>query len=182
MQYIVDSDATVACITESWLTDSTNHVTYIIKSYGYSISHTHRQNKIGGGVCFIYKPNIIMKKINHISTYESFEYHCLEFPYNSNCTNLAIAGIYRKQEISFKQFCTDFHHFCEKVIDHSRKYFLLVGDFNIHFEYDNTQSNRFANLITTFGFSQHVTEATNTSGHTIDLFFFQNAMKPPLIQ
>ena len=78
-------------------------------------------------------------------------------------TSLAIAGIYRKQEIHFTLFCTEFRRFCEKVIEQSLKYFVLLGDFNIHCEYDNTQSNRFLDLVTTFGFSQHVSEATNIS-------------------
>ena len=141
MQYIVASGATVACITESWLTDPHNLITFKIKSYGYNVSHTHRENQTGGGVCFIYKSDVNIKKINHNSVYESFEYHCIELSINGSSTSLAMAGIYRKQEISFTLFCTEFRHFCEKVIEQSLKYFLVLGDFNIHCEYDNTQTD-----------------------------------------
>ena len=51
----------VACITESWLTESENHTTFRIKSYGYLISHKHRNSSRGGGVCFIYKPSLRIK-------------------------------------------------------------------------------------------------------------------------
>ena len=101
MQYLVDNDISVACITESWLTDSNDFTTFRIKSYGYSVSHKHRELRRGGGVCFIYKLNnkVIESKSKRI--YESFEYHFLELCIPSNDSNIVIICIYRKQEISF---------------------------------------------------------------------------------
>ena len=64
MQYIVDRDIDIACITESWLTDESNSVTFKIKNYGYNISHKHRNNTSGGGVCLIFKPIVNVKIFN----------------------------------------------------------------------------------------------------------------------
>ena len=78
MQYLVDNKISVACITESWLTDSNDFTSFRIKSYGYSVSHKHRELRRGGDVCFIYKLSnkVIESKSKRI--YESFEYHLLE--------------------------------------------------------------------------------------------------------
>ena len=58
MQYIVASGATVACITESWLTDPHNFITFKIKSYGYNVSHTHA-GKIRQGAEYVLYINLM---------------------------------------------------------------------------------------------------------------------------
>ena len=161
----------VACITESWLTESENHTTFRIKSYGYLISHKHRTSTRGGGVCFIYKPSLRINVIKHNTQYQSFEYHCITISSSNTTSELAIAGIYRKQEVHFKQFYTDFLIFCEKVIEASLLYFLLVGDFNVHYEFFNSMRNDLDSITTSLGLSQHVPTATNKSSHMLDLVF-----------
>ena len=101
MQYIVDANVTIACITESWLTDTANSVTFRIKHYGYDVSHRHRENGKGGGVCFIYKPSIITKQVTSRFTYDSFEFHILLVCSPSNQECLSIICVYRKQEVYF---------------------------------------------------------------------------------
>ena len=179
MQHIVDTDVTIACITESWLTDPSNHVTYRIKNYGYSISHTHRENGMGGGVCFIYKPGFSIKQKKYKSTFESFEYHCVTISSGDNNPNLVVVGLYRKQEIAFTQFTSDFLYFCEKMVEQSTEYFLFLGDFNVHFENSYYMSNRLMNLSTSYGFSQCVTSATHIDGHMLDLIF-SNTYEVPI--
>ena len=109
MQYIVEKKISVAYITESWLMDSNNHITFRIKCYGFLISHEYRKSGLGGGVCFIYKPHLKVSVIKHNVLYQSFEYHCIKISSANNSTELALAGIYRKQEVPFIQFYTDFH-------------------------------------------------------------------------
>ena len=172
MQHIIDKDIDIACFTESWLMGSDNHITFRIKSYGYLISHKHRKTGTGGGVCVIYKPSIIIKTIQLKMVYQSFEYLCVTVSSHSKSVNdLAIACIYRKQEVNFKQFQIDFLNFCEKVIETSHLYFLVVGDFNVHYELPNSMSNDLRNITTSFGLSQHVQTATHKKGHTLDLIF-----------
>ena len=133
MQYIVDKNISLACITESWLMDSNNHITFRIKCHGFLISHEYRKSGVGGGVCFIYKPNLQLRVIKHNIQYQSFEYHCVKILSTNNTSDLSIAGIYRKQEVAFTQFYTDFRNFYENVIEMSHSYFLIVGDFNEDF-------------------------------------------------
>ena len=125
MQYIVDCNISIACITESWLTDQNDYVTFRIKNYGFSLSHKPRENGKGGGVCFIYKPDIkvIESKCNQI--YESFEYHILEVCPPSSEIIFVLVCIYRKQEISYTQFRIDFTNFCELFIEQSLKSFIV---------------------------------------------------------
>lgn len=161
----------IACITESWLTEVENHTTFRIKSYGYLVSHTHRTTGIGGGVCIIYKPNLKIKKMKYKVLYNSFEYHCITVSSIYISSELSIACIYRKQEVNFKHFQSDFLNFCEKVIESSNSYFVLLGDFNVHFELANSMSNDLESITTSMGFAQHVDSATHSSGHTLDLIF-----------
>lgn len=49
MGYIEDKSIDIAGICETWLTDSSNATTAIIKSFGYSIFHDYREKQKGGG-------------------------------------------------------------------------------------------------------------------------------------
>ena len=171
MQYIIDKNISLACITESWLMDSNNHITFRIKCYGFLISHEYRKSGVGGGVCFIYKPNLQLRVIKHNIQYQSFEYHCVKILSTNNTSDLSIAGIYRKQEVAFTQFYTDFRNFYENVIEMSHSYFLIVGDFNVHYERSYSMSNELGSLTTSYGLAQHVQIPTNIFSHTIDLIF-----------
>ena len=171
MQYIIDADVSVACITESWLTDLNNYITFRIKSYGFSISHKPRESGKGGGVCFIYKPEIKVIESKSKRTYESFEYHDLEICAPACENNIIVLCIYRKQEISFTQFHVEFTNFCESFIEQSLKSFFVMGDFNVHYESNSSFSNQLKEILSTYGLTQHVETATHKSGHMLDLLF-----------
>ena len=179
MQYLVDNNISVACITESWLTDSNDFTTFRIKSYGYSVSHKHRELRRGGGVCFIYKLSnkVIESKSKRI--YESFEYHLLELCMPCNDSNIVIICIYRKQEISFTQFHAEFSHFCEDLIEQFLNSFLVLGDFNVHCESNTYMANQLLSILSSYGLTQHIESATHKSGHMIDLVF-SNVYEIPL--
>lgn len=169
MQYIIDANVTIACITESWLTDETNNVTFRIKNYGYCISHKHRETGKGGGVCFIYKPSLMTKNVINTTNFESFEKHSLIISSPSNPISLSVVCVYRKQEISFTQFCSEFNRFCENTVERATNYSLIVGDFNIHCERNYSLSSQFETILTSFGLTQHVEAPTHKSGHILDI-------------
>ena len=169
MQYIIDANVAIACITESWLTDTANSITFRIKNYGYNISHKHREKGKGGGVCFIYKPSLITKQVIDKSTYDSFEFHKMLVCRPSSDEALSVVCVYRKQEISFNVFCTEFNRFCENTLENNINYSLILGDFDIHFERNYSFSNQFENILSSFGLSQHVLVPTHKSGHILDI-------------
>ena len=179
MQYIFDADISVACITESWLTEQNNHVTFRIKSYGYSLSHKPRENGKGGGVCFIFKSNINVIEQKRNIQFESFEYHAIEIRTPGKDSDIIVICIYRKQEISSTQFYLEITHFCETFIEQSLKSFIVVGDFNVHYESNNFMSNQLNSIMSTYGMDQHVESPTHKSGHMLDLVF-SNPREIPL--
>ena len=50
-----------------------------------------------------------------------------------------------------------------------REELLIVGDFNIHVDSSNNESQGFHDILTANGLTQHVTSPTHQKGHTLDL-------------
>ena len=53
MEHVLDVDASIAFLTETWMEADKNDVTAVIKSYGYKLLHNRRLNRekeTGGGV------------------------------------------------------------------------------------------------------------------------------------
>ena len=140
MQYIINSNVLVACITESWLIDTNDFITFRIKSYGYEISHKHREEGRGGGICFIYNSDNKIVEFKSKHHYTSFEYHIIEVCTTGNENNCLIICIYRRQEVPFSLFQTEFSRFCEYYMEQSLKSFIVLGDFNVHCETNNYKS------------------------------------------
>ena len=180
MQYLIDSDIDIACITETWLTDTENHTTFRLKSYGYQIVHKHRLNGKGGGVGFIYKPNLTLRVIKHDKNYESFEYYCVTVSSSTIARKLAVACVYRKQEVKFDVFYSEFSAFCETVVEISPCEFIVLGDFNVHFEMTGSMSFNLESLMSSMGFTQHVQTPSHKSGHMLDLIF-TNEIEIPVL-
>ena len=76
MEHVIDEDADVVIITETWLKSNTNEVTSAVKDYGYELYHNHRKDRAkigGGGVGVIARKTITMKQIKG-KQFQSFEH------------------------------------------------------------------------------------------------------------
>ena len=75
MEHILDYDADVIFITETWMPDDTNDITATIKSYGYKLQHHRRKDgeKTLGGVGIMLKDTIECKQTSS-KQYSSFEH------------------------------------------------------------------------------------------------------------
>ena len=104
LQTIKDSNIDIACITESWLTESHLHTAAVLKSFGFNLSHTFRSKRKGGGVAFLLKRQYTFKKIATQKKFDSFEWHGLRLFTNRVYCMLCI---YRKQEIPMAVFITE---------------------------------------------------------------------------
>ena len=111
IQTIADSKVDIACITESWLTEGFAHTQSILDSFGYSLSHTFRPNRAGGGVAMLIKKamlsenNFNFKEVKTFFHLETFEWHGIRL---SGSTVYLILTIYRKQEFSMSVFLPEF--------------------------------------------------------------------------
>ena len=58
MEHVVDNDADIVFLSETWLRSKKNEVTGAVKEYGYTLRHTTRKGRkkeIGGGVGILHK-------------------------------------------------------------------------------------------------------------------------------
>lgn len=174
LEVLHDEKIHIACLQETWLSSESNHITSIIKQAGFNISHVFRSEKRGAGVAIIWKehlqPITQLCKIQS-KNYVSFQYQCMIFNLEPK---LLIISIYRLQEIPFTQFLIDLEDLMSNHFSNSYS-FILVGDFNTHFEKTELRDNIFlSDLMSSFGLSQLVNGPTHKAGHTLDLIFMNN--------
>ena len=92
----MDRDPSVVFITETWLKTEKNHVTSLVKDYGYILLHNRRKNRakeLGGGVGILLKIGIDYKKMD-FKQHSSFELFVVKIFLNGE-KSLSLACIYR---------------------------------------------------------------------------------------
>ena len=61
MEHVIDCDADVMLLSETWLKSKRNNVTAAVKEYGYTLRHCIRSNRAketGGGVGVLVKTSL----------------------------------------------------------------------------------------------------------------------------
>jgi exonuclease III len=173
--YISENQLDIVAITETWLGDG-NRDQYVINSLcpsDYNFIHAARTTGKGGGVGLLLKSNLPCRRVTKHKSYESFEYlQTVLQPQKSTAVLLCV--IYRpppnrKNGLSVQQFFDDFSDFLDSIIL-SKEQLLLVGDFNFHVDVrDDKDAMMFTDLLLSYGLTQHVSMATHSKGHTLDL-------------
>ena len=159
----------VVFLTETWLTSEHNHVTALVKTYGYELLHSIRKDRLkdtGGEVGVLIKLKIRRKKLR-CKKYSSFEYTMVKL-YLLNKKSITLICIYRLLFVSAKTFLDDIKYLFESMVTKNEN-FVLAGDVNLHTETDNSYAGRFNNLMDTFNLVQHITVPTHKMGHTLDI-------------
>ena len=75
MEHLMDRDPAIVFLSETWLKSDKNHVTALVKTYGYILVHNRRKNRekeLGGGVGILLKKYIVHKHVNY-KFFSSFE-------------------------------------------------------------------------------------------------------------
>ena len=170
--YIVDCDADVAALTETWLSSENNNIMTIgdLCPNGYILQHIPRQTGRGGGTGLLHKDSLHVKlhKTNHYTSFEYSEY----FLKMDQCIRLIV--VYRPpptkpNKLKTSQFFDEFPHFLEQQVV-STGHLLIVGDFNFHIDdSSNYEASRFMQLLECFNLQQHVKFPTHKNGHILDL-------------
>ena len=186
LQVLNDENIDIACIQETWFSSESNIITSIIKKAGYNISHVYRSDKVGAGVAIIWKNQL--QSVTQIckiipQDYISLQYKCMVFNLRPK---ILLISIYRLQEQPFSQFLIDLEHLISSHFNNSHS-FILVGDFNTHFEKTDSNNNiLLSDLMASYGLSsQFVDGPTHKKGHTLDLIFLNNfeiqaSVTPPM--
>lgn len=165
-------DIDVFILTETWLTPLSGSCISECTPSGFSFLHRDRIDKTGGGVAVIARNSLAFSEIivPHGSSFECV----VARPSNSKLPLIVV--IYRPPSASMTQFLDDFSDLLAKVLLDKRP-ILIAGDFNIHVDDANDPSAKsFLDILSVFGLTQHVTEPTHLSGHTLDLLITYDAV------
>ena len=171
LNYIEDHKADICCISETWFSSEKGVHTKAIRDAGYKIFHAFREEKRGGGVAIIYRQRLKLFNGEESTTqFSSFEYCYVRLKYRRQ--KMIILCLYRLGEVPCSTFCEEINPFIESLLN-KPDVLLISGDFNIWAEEKkDKQAKMVFNLMTAFGFSQHVSSPTHIGGHTLDLVFF----------
>ena len=168
LQIIEDKDISIACVTETWFDSKNGVFSQAIKKRGYELHHAYREDKRGGGTAILYKKQLMVKEGDASSSeYSSFEYVFVTLTLQSKKRVILIC-LYRKQEISFNLFYDEFTNFMDKILNKG-EVMLLVGDFNVWVDCEeDTEAEKLLTLMSAYGLTQVVQDATQREGHTLD--------------
>lgn len=174
--YVVGNDCDLVGITETWLPHEECLSNQIINDScpkEYKMAQKPRNSgQRGGGVGILYKKTLALRAIENDNTFNSFEY--TEHLLKSDSIWIRVIVVYRPPPSgvngsSVSQFLCEFSTFLEHLVLLPGE-ILVMGDFNFHVNDPTNHSAReFAFLLDTYNMSQHVTDPTHQSGHTLDL-------------
>ena len=169
---IFEEKLDVIMLQETWLTQADKSIYAEFKELGYKISKLERSLRKGGGLATF----INSKKINKISTF--FHYKYAHFDNIVNIFNLQkykfiVINIYRPPDLSKAQFLVEFEEFVSKILE-AEGVIIMTGDFNIDMLQKNSITDRFANILNTYGLKQLITSPTREKA-LLDFIIIQSS-------
>ena len=142
---------------------------------GYDIRHIDRGRR-GGGVALIYKKDISFRNI--VTTNEITQFELLDCIIKVNKLSTRAVVVYRpppscKNVLRYEDFAVERASYIEQFVEVQEE-LLIVGDFNIHVDSSNNESQSFQkSLAYCLKFSkfsiQHVNSSPHQNGHILDL-------------
>ena len=179
---------TLSCLTilmfllllETWLCNGDNIVLNELLPPGYDIRHVDRGRR-DGGVAPIYKKDISFRNI--VTTNEITQFELLDCIIKVNKLSTSVVVVYRpppscKNGLSYEDFAVEWASYIEQFVEVQEE-LLIVGDFNIHVDSSNNESQSFLDILNANGLIQH------QKGHILDLVITRehiNLLKrPPVV-
>ena len=166
MEHVIDYNADVVFITETWMEAEKNDVTAIIKNRGYKLLHNRRKNRdkdTGGGVGIMVR-NTMKAKPQSCKSFSSFEHSMVEVKLTNN-TKLVLVAIYRLQFISQCTFLEEFMDLLE-MLSVMEESWIVSGDVNLHMETNEHYATSLKDTLLTYNLTQYVNfRHTNSDTH-----------------
>lgn len=166
--FIIDHDIDLLAVTETWL-HGDNYDHYPVRDVcpvGYFFYHTPRLDMRGGGV------GVVMKNTFNVTNHTNGTYHFfehIELLCKLSTAPVHLVVLYCRPGVNISTFLDDFAYYLE-YLSTSPGYLLPAGDFNIHVDCsDDNDAHKFLNLLESFNMMQHVTGATHSDDHTLDV-------------
>jgi len=176
---ITESNVDVMVITETWHEGSQSSALkrLILPGYhcvdaarpilaGAAVNSVEFQNH--GGLAIVYRSAVRFLKKDIGVKVPSFEYVCGRG--STRDGQFMLLGVYRPGSQAINAvFFQELSMVFERLSDYSCPV-VLCGDFNVHVDDSSSlHAARFADLLQSAGYVQHVNSATHTAGHTLDL-------------
>ena len=168
--FIVSHNLDVLALTETWLCNDDNIILNELLPPSYDIRHVDRGRR-GGGVALIYKKDISFRNI--VTTNEITQFELLDCIIKVNRLSTRVVVVYRpppscKNGLRYEDFTVEWASYIEQFVEVQEE-LLIVGDFNIHVDSSNNESQSFIDILNDNGLIQHVKSSTHQKGHILDL-------------
>jgi hypothetical protein len=166
-ELIDETSLDVLCLTETWLTPSSNATIAALVPDTHCFYHVPRSNALGGGVGVVLSKNL--RSIKMISHAEFLSMECIELTFSCFSRKFRLINIYRPPSKSRRLFIEEFDDLINSVILED-SHLIICGDFNFWVD-DRTSvdSQRFLDCLHSLNLINHVTIPTVDSGHFLDL-------------
>ena len=144
--------------------DETKSTIADISPPGYSFFHEPRADQRARGVGILVS-DLLKTDIHPLPSFKTFE--AISARIGNNSFSGFVVCLYRLQNATC-QFFDEFPDLLENIISlHDNLY--ILGDFNLHPDNSNGNTNKFNEILTCFDLKQHVNFPTNVHGHCLDL-------------
>ena len=177
MEHIIDADASVVCLSETWLKSNKNDITATVKSYNYEMFHNIRKNRAkdtGGGVGIIFKNDLNVKQIK-VKQFQTFEHSIVKVKLDQSW--LIVISIYRLDYEPIALFFDEFTELLEIFAAVDDK-LVIAGDINIHCDkIEDCNTIRLNDLLSAFNLIQIIDKPTHRAGHTLDVVITQEDIR-----
>ena len=131
----------------------------------FSLVHTNRENKRGGGVGFFIKSALDFKTI-HSPEFSSLENHTVSLTLDGHRMFLGV--VYQPPASSVVKFFEDFLSYVGFLSSLSSS-FVICGDFTFHVDTMSPTVSEFKSVMDSSCLSQYIDFPTHLHGHTLDL-------------
>ena len=168
LEHVIDFEADVVFVTETWMEAEKNDITAMTKKKGYRMLHNRRKGRekeVGGGVGILVRSTLNYKHLT-CKPYKSFEHTMVTIKLTTS-TKLVLVTIYRLQFIPPSVFLEEFPMFLE-VLSVMKEDWVMAGDINFHLETEEHNVLLLKDIFATFNLTQYVSFPTHNLGHTID--------------
>jgi len=169
--HTIEHNLDLVALTETWL-DGSEKDQKVIGDFsppGYQFVQAPRKTT-GGGIGLLHRSNI---KIGTKTLVKASSFEHMEIILKSWSPEVRIIILYRpppsaKNGLKISTFWIEFSDLLERVALLPGKV-VIVGDFNLPWNKDEPATNKLKRMLDSLGYVQHVTDATQKRGNTIDL-------------
>ena len=168
-ELIDDNRLDAIVLSETWHHSSDDICLRHATPPGYTCVDAVRQSDPGhGGLAVIYRQHYQCTKMSTTPSTNTFEKICLRF--DAAGRSVILLSVYRPgSQRPTSEFYQDLASILETLVVQSCPV-VVGGDFNIHVDDPaDPDAIKLAELLSSFGVTQHVTSATHQAGHTLDL-------------